>query len=50
MAKTFEQVLAEVNQIMCEVFENDSIKLTYETTSRDVKEWDSLKAAVSDLS
>jgi acyl carrier protein len=42
MALTFEQVLAEVNRIMCKVFNNSSIQLKYETTARDVEGWDSL--------
>lgn len=42
MAQTTEQVLTEVNRIMCKAFNNDSIKLKYETTARDVPEWDSL--------
>jgi acyl carrier protein len=40
--QTNEQVLSELNRIMCDVFKNDSIVLKYETTARDVKEWDSL--------
>lgn len=42
MIQTNEQVLAEVNRLMCEVFGNDSIVLKYDTTAGDVKEWDSL--------
>ena len=42
MTQSFEQVLAEVNRVMCGVFNNDSIQLKYETTAHDVKEWDSL--------
>jgi acyl carrier protein len=42
MTHTCEQVLAEVNRIMCGVFNNNSIQLKYETTARDVAEWDSL--------
>jgi acyl carrier protein len=42
MTQTYEQVLAKVNRIMCDVFNNDSIQLKYETTAHDVKEWDSL--------
>lgn len=42
MIKTNEQMLAEVNQIMCGVFNNPSIQLKYETAARDVVEWDSL--------
>lgn len=42
MAQASEQILTEVNTIMCDLFKNDSIRLKYETTARDVKEWDSL--------
>jgi acyl carrier protein len=42
MAQTPDQILTEVNAIMCDLFKNDSIHLKYETTARDVKEWDSL--------
>ena len=42
MTKTNEEVLAEVNRIMCNTFNNQSIKLKYETSARDVAEWDSL--------
>jgi acyl carrier protein len=42
MTHTNEQVLTEVNRILCEVLRNDSIVLKYETTAHDVKEWDSL--------
>jgi acyl carrier protein len=42
MTKTNEEVLAEVNRIMCDTFNNQSIKLKYETSASDVAEWDSL--------
>jgi acyl carrier protein len=42
MMDTDEQVLAEVNRIVCDVLGNDSIQLKYETTAHDVKDWDSL--------
>jgi len=42
MTQTYEQVLAAVNRIMCETFNNQAIQLKYETTARDVAEWDSL--------
>jgi acyl carrier protein len=42
MMPTDEQVLAEVNRIVCDVLENDSIELKYETKASDVKDWDSL--------
>lgn len=37
-----EQVLGEVNQVVCDVLNNDSIKLQYETKANEVKDWDSL--------
>jgi acyl carrier protein len=42
MMHTNEQVLAEVNQIVCEILDNDAIELKYETKANDVKDWDSL--------
>ena len=42
MAKTFDQVLTELNDIFRDVLDNDSIRLTYETSAPDVPDWDSL--------
>ena len=42
MAQSFSDVLAEVNQIFRTVLDNDSIQLSYETTAKDVENWDSL--------
>lgn len=42
MTQTNEQVLAEVNRIMCDTFNNRAIQLKYETTAKEVAEWDSL--------
>ena len=42
MAQTSDQILTEVNTIMCDLFKNNSIRLKPETTAKDVKEWDSL--------
>jgi acyl carrier protein len=42
MTSASEQVLAEVNRILCDLLDNDSIQLKYETTANDVKGWDSL--------
>jgi acyl carrier protein len=42
MMRTNQQVLAEVNEIVREVLQDNSIKLEYETTAQDVKNWDSL--------
>jgi acyl carrier protein len=42
MTQTSEQVLAEVNRIMCSVFNNPSIQLKPATTAQEVEGWDSL--------
>ena len=42
MRGDYQQVLAEVNRIFCEVMEDDSVHLKYETTANDVEKWDSL--------
>lgn len=42
MTQTSEQILTEVNRIMCGVFNNSSIKLKYQTTAAEVEGWDSL--------
>jgi len=35
-------VLDVVNTVFIEVLENDTIKVTYATTAKDIAEWDSL--------
>lgn len=42
MIQTSEQVMAQVNQVFCEVLNNPAIKLKPESTASDVKDWDSL--------
>jgi acyl carrier protein len=42
MTQTNEQVLAEVNRIMCGVLGNPAIQMKRETTANDVDGWDSL--------
>lgn len=42
MPKSYDEVLAEVNQIFREVLNNSSIQLKNETTANDVDDWDSL--------
>ena len=42
MIQNCERVLNEVNGVMCEVFNDDSIQLKRETTANEVEGWDSL--------
>jgi acyl carrier protein len=42
MNMTNEQVLAQVNRIMCDTFNNQAIRLNYESSAKDVAQWDSL--------
>ena len=42
MTTTFDQVILDFNRIVCEVLDDPSIELSYETTARDVRNWDSL--------
>jgi acyl carrier protein len=42
MPKSYHEVLADVNRIFCEVLNDNSIQMKYETTANDVKDWDSL--------
>ncbi len=41
-AKTLDQVLSEVTQLVRDTLRDPSIQLQYETTAKEVKEWDSL--------
>ena len=36
------ELLKKLNEVFCEVFDNDKIKITSETTANDIEEWDSL--------
>ena len=42
MARTFEEIIVEMNVIFRKVLNNASIQLQRETTANDVKDWDSL--------
>jgi acyl carrier protein len=42
MTHTSDQVLAEVNRIVCDVLNNDLIELKHETKANEVNDWDSL--------
>lgn len=39
---TTEEIIREVNAIFTDVLDNPDIVLSYETTSSDIEEWDSL--------
>ena len=36
------EILKQVNEIFIEEFEDDNIQINYETTAKDIDEWDSL--------
>lgn len=38
-----EEVMTQLNEIFIEIFDDDSIVLTDETTSEDIEYWDSLE-------
>ena len=37
------EILEEVNRIFCDVFDDESLKITETTTADDVEDWDSLE-------
>ena len=45
------EILAKINEIARDVFDNDEVELTEATTAADVEEWDSLShlSLVSDI-
>ena len=45
------EILAKINEIARDVFDNDEVELTEQTTAADVEEWDSLShlSLVSDI-
>ena len=45
------EILAKINEIAKDVFDNDEVELTEATTAADVEEWDSLShlSIVSDI-
>ncbi len=42
MPKTIDEVLREVNQVVCTTLRDQSIQLKMETSAKEVKNWDSL--------
>ena len=45
------EILAKINEIAKDVFDNDEVELTEATTAADVEEWDSLShlSLISDI-
>ncbi len=43
MPKTTEEILPEFSKVVGKVLEQDALQLKYETTAREVKDWDSLR-------
>ncbi|MFA6846100.1 MAG: phosphopantetheine-binding protein [Sphaerochaetaceae bacterium] len=39
---TREEIKRKVNDVFCDVFDDDSIVVTDETTAKDIEDWDSL--------
>ena len=37
------KIMAKLNEIFCDVFDDEDIVLTSETTSDDIEDWDSLE-------
>lgn len=37
-----KEILAKLQDIFCDVFENDDIEITVDTVAEDIDEWDSL--------
>ena len=40
---TREEVMKKLNEIFCNVFDDDTIVLTDETNANDIEDWDSLE-------
>jgi acyl carrier protein len=40
---TEQEILAQLNKIFCNIFDNDSIVLTPATTAKDIEGWDSIQ-------
>lgn len=37
------EILTALNQIFCDVFDDETLNITAETTSADIEDWDSLE-------
>ncbi|NMM43045.1 acyl carrier protein [Rhodospirillaceae bacterium KN72] len=39
---THDQILQNLNEVFCDIFDDEDIVLTRDTTAEDIEEWDSL--------
>lgn len=37
-----DEIITILNQIFCEVFDDDTLKISEQTTAKDIEDWDSL--------
>lgn len=37
-----DEIITILNLIFCEVFDNDTLKISEQTTAKDIEDWDSL--------
>ena len=44
---TREEVMAKTNEVFCDIFDDDEIVITDETTAADIEDWDSLEKLFS---
>ncbi|MCI9083646.1 MAG: acyl carrier protein [Lachnospiraceae bacterium] len=38
-----DKVLLELNKVFCQVFDDEDLRITEETTAADIEDWDSLE-------
>lgn len=38
-----DEILKELNKVFCQVFDDEDLRITEETTAADIEDWDSLE-------